>query len=292
MTAMHYRKLLALALLWLRLVTHAAPPSVRITVTPSLPEANLLSNSGIVDADAGQPKAWEFTTAQPANFETGRADVGRTDPGSLHIVTHTGAMSGYWGQPVAVASGAHLMVQARVRMTGGKFLLWLTGSPLGADGVRGRFDERYEAQSMKTFFLAPTWIRREYLRGPDPEQWFLVHKAITIPAGMNTLSVKLGSYFASGDMWIDDVYCGPARVDVRMDVAAASQAAGDAIVRVEVISIPGPVTVKDFPGLGGVPEWSGRADDLDASLDLLVRATTAGGSRSVVRVFPHPRGIK
>ena len=268
-----------------------AAPEIQVAVAPSRLDANLLTNADIADHDADQPVAWEFTTAQPDNFEVGWSAEGHADPGSLRILTRTGKMSGYFTQLVAVVPGDSLMVQADTRMTGGKLLVWLTGSPLRADGTRDKFDQRYEAQSMKQFFLAPTWIKREYLRGPDPDSWFLVHRAITIPEGMTTLKVGFGSYFAAGEMWVDDIYCGPAQVDVDVAVLAASEAEGDQIARVEVVSIPGPELVRDFPDLGGVAKWTGRAEDLDASLDLMIRVTTADGSRSATRIFPNPRGI-
>ncbi len=267
-----------------------AAPLVELRVRPSEPSANLLKNADLADHTGGQPTGWEFSSAEADNFDVGWSEDGHEGPGALRLRTLTGAMSGYWGQHVAVTPGAVLMVQAWVRLTGGNLLLWLTGSPLQPDGTRGRFDQRYEATSMKQFFLAPTWIRRDYLRGPDPDCWFLVHKAITIPAGMTDLSLKIGSYFALGEMWLDDLYCGPARVDAAMTVRA--DPAGAALRQVQVLAIPGPTVVFDSGALGGVAEWSGETRGLDATLNLIVKVVTADGSHHVERLLPDPRGIR
>ncbi|NLF16590.1 MAG: hypothetical protein GX595_04945 [Lentisphaerae bacterium] len=265
-------------------------PFIEVRVRPSEPAANLLKNADLAAHEGVQPVAWEFSSAETANFEVGWSDDGHDGAGSLRLRTLTGAMSGYWGQHVAVTPGETLMVQAWVRLTGGKLLLWLTGSPLQPDGSRGRFDQRYEASSMKQFFLAPTWIRRDYLRGPDPERWFLVHKAMTIPDGMTDLSLKIGSYFALGEMWLDDLYCGPARIDAAMTVRA--DPAGAALRQVQVLAIPGPTVVFDSGALGGAAEWTGQAQGLDATLNLILKVVTADGKYHVERLLPDPRGIR
>ncbi len=279
----------ALTYAWL---AGAEAPTVLAKPVPSHLAANVLVNPDLGEHVADQPLAWEFGSAEPGNFEATWSAEGRTAPGSLRLLTHTGKMSGYFTQRVEVTPGDALMVQAWVRMTGGKLLVWLTGSPLLPDGTRLQFDQRYEAQSMKTFFLAPTWIKREYLRGPDPDEWFLVHKAIEIPAGMTALKVGFGSYFGAGEMWIDDIYCGPAQVDVEIKAAAGGEGDGDRITRVEVLAIPGPEIVHDSGPLDGLATWEGVAAGMDAAQDLLVKVSSAGGEYSTARVFPHPRGIQ
>ena len=268
----------------------AAAPTINISVAPSQPDANVVRNADLSEHDGDQPADWEFSSAVPDNFVADWSSEGRPGPGSLHILTRTGKMSGYWQQLVPVKPGESVMVEGWLRLTGGKLLMWLTGSPLQPDGTRAKFDERYYAQSMKTFFLAPVWIKREYLRGPDPDEWFLVHKAITIPEGMEALKVGFGSYFEAGEMWVDDIYCGPALADVEVSVTGG-EAEADRITRVEIMSIPGPALVHDFGEIAPVAQWSSKATGLDASLDLIVRVTTAGGARTAQRVFPDPRGI-
>jgi hypothetical protein len=144
---------------------------------------------------------------------------------------------------------------------------------------------------MKQFFLAPTWIKQEYLRGPAPDEWFLAHKVIEIPEGMETLKVGFGAYFAAGEIWLDDAYCGPAQIDVDIAATAASDAETDRITRIQILAIPGGDVVHDTGDLGGVSSWEGAVAGLDCTRDLIVKTVTGDGKYHVARILPHPRGI-
>lgn len=264
----------------------AAPVSMSWTVAPTHPEHNRVRNADFAQrGEDGNPAGWEFTTATPENFEVGWSEVGRGGPGSARILTRTGSMSGYFVQTVPVTAGERLMVLAYVRLTGGNVLLWLTGSPLMADGTRGRFDERFELPSAKSFFLAPTWIKREYLRGPDPERWVPVVRGIDIPA-MTALQVGIGSYFARGEMFIDDVYAGPAQADLTVELTAQ----GDGrIASVEVVAVPGERLVSEaFEG--GLPAWTHTLRAIDPEQGVVVRGSMADGQQFARRIYPPRTG--
>jgi len=66
-------------------------------------------------------------------------------------------------------------------------------------------DERFYAQSRRDFFLAPVFLRPEYLPGPPPDQWVPFQVDFTPPAGLAAVTVSLGMYFTAGEVWFDDV---------------------------------------------------------------------------------------
>jgi len=263
----------------------AGPVTMAWSVAPSRPDENRLRNADFSEQGDAGPAHWEFTTALPDNFEVGWSETGRTAPGSARINTLTGGMSGYWVQNVPVTEGERLLVLAHVRLTGGTVLLWLTGSPLMPDGTRGRFDERFQLPSAKTFFLAPTWINPEYLRGPDPERWVPVLRAIDIPA-MDALKVGVGSYFQRGGMWIDDTYVGPAEVDLSMELTAGE---GRRIASVEVVAVPGETLAGDTIE-GGAERWTHTVTGIDPEQGIVVRGAMADGEQFGRRIFPPRSG--
>lgn len=289
MSGLTGRRVLIAALMTAGLATigwAAGPVSMSWTVAPTHPEQNRLRNGDFAQrGEDGNPADWEFTSATPENFEVGWSEVGRTAPGSARMLTRTGSMSGYFVQTVPVAAGERLMVLAHVRLTGGNVLLWLTGSPLMADGSRGRFDERFELPSAKSFFLAPTWIRREYLRGPDPERWVPVVRGIDIPA-MSALKVGIGSYFARGEMFIDDCYAGPAQADLTIDLTAQGEAR---IASVEVVAVPGERLMSETLE-GGVATWTHTLSGIDPEQGVVVRGQTTDGQQFARRIYPPRTG--
>ncbi|MGD9497847.1 MAG: hypothetical protein AB7Y46_16210 [Armatimonadota bacterium] len=263
----------------------AAPVAITWSVAPTQPDENRLRNADFAQRDNAGPVQWEFTTAIPDNFEVGWSEVGRSAPGSARINTLTGSMSGYWTQTVPVTEGERLLVLAHVRLVGGTVLLWLTGSPLMADGTRGRFDERFELPSMKSFFLAPTWIDPRYLRGPDSERWVPLLRAIDIPA-MEALRVGIGSYFQRGEMWIDDAYAGPAQVDLTIDLSARD---GGRITSVEVVAVPDRTLASEAIEQG-VERWTYTARGIDPEQGIVVRGTMVDGEQFARRIFPPQSG--
>lgn len=265
----------------------ASPVSMAWSIAPTHPEQNRLQNADFAQrGEDDLPAGWEFTTADPENFEVGWAEVGRSGPGSARIVTHTGRMSGYLVQTVPVTEGERLMVLAHVRLNRGVVLLWLTGSPVMPDGTRGRFDERFELPSAKQFFLAPTWIKREYLRGPDPERWVPVVRAIDIPA-MEALRVGIGSYFARGEMFIDDAYVGPAQADLTIELTAQGQAR---IASVEVVTVPGGTPLCAETPENGTATWTHTLRAIDPEQGVVVRGATTDGQQFGRRIYPPRSG--
>ncbi len=252
----------------------------------SRPDANRLVNADCAAHDDGLPTAWAWGTAIPENFVADWSDVGRTAPGSAHILTHTGRMSGYFTQPMSVTPGERVLVIAHVRLSGGVALLWLTGSPLMPDGSRGRFDERFELQSMKSFHLAPTWIDPALLRGPGPDRWVPVMRVLEIPA-METLKVGIGSYFGRGEMWVDDFYAGEPLVDLTVRITARD---GRSLRSVEVVELSGEAicALSDLPGAPG--QWERTFAERDPEAPVIVRGSTTDGETFAKRIFPPVSG--
>ncbi len=275
--------LLALAALpvWARM-----PVEIGWDAAPSRPDANRLVNGDFAAHDDGSPTGWDWGTAIPENFVADRSDVGRDAPGSAHILTHTGRMSGYFTQLTSVTPGEHMLVMAHVRLSGGVALLWLTGSPLLPDGTRGKFDERFELRSMKSFFLAPTWIDPALLRGPDPKRWAPVMRVLEIPQ-MDTLKVGIGSYFSRGEMWIDDFYAGDPLVDLTVSIRALD---GRSLRSVEVIELHGePIcALSELPGAPA--RWERTFAERDPEAPVIVRGSTTDGETFAKRIFPPVSG--
>jgi hypothetical protein len=141
------------------------------------------------------------------------------------------------------------------------------------------FDQRALLASQKSFALAPVWIKREYLRGPDPESWNLLRKVLDIPVGMTSLTVHVGAYFMGGEFWADDMYVGPALLDL------AVQVRGEGLARVKVLA--GRDVIADSGDLGGGGEWNKTLPQLDAARGYVVEATTTAGT--VTRSEPCPQ---
>ena len=171
---------------------------------------NRLKNADFARHEGDRPADWKFMSARLDNFVYEWSPLGNAGPGCLHLKTHTAKMSGYWYQAIPVKPGEKIRVRCRVRTSGGKILLYLTGAVQPAGRQAYNFDERAQLSSMKNFFLAPDWIKREHLRGPSLDEWVPLEKVITIPEGMTALTVHVGSYFMEGEMWVDDFFAGPA----------------------------------------------------------------------------------
>ncbi len=258
-------------------------PQITLSGVPSLPEKNLVKNPEFTAHDGDKLVDWQWMTATPSNFEVGWAPVGRTAPGAAWIKTHTGSMSGYWYQYVPVTAGDRLMISCWVRTSGGQVLLYITGDVQPPGGQRYGLDERAMLSSIKSSPLAPVWIKREYLRGPDPEVWSPLCRVLTIPAGLKVLAVHIGSYFMRGEMWADDMYVGPPQVDVSVRVRAAP---GGELRRIRVLTDKGQ-TLHDSGDLApGTTTYQQALPGQDAEAGCSVQVTAGDGKVTRSPRFP------
>lgn len=269
-----------LLLLFWAAVALAAPVQIVCEALPAHPDQNRLQNADFARHEGSQPTDWPFMSARPDNFIADWAAEGCFEPGALHLKTLTGNMSGYFHQAVPVQAGEKLMVWARVRTAGGKTLFYLTGDVQPPGGQRYGFDQRALLSSQKSFPLAPVWIKREYLRGPDPRAWNLLAKTLSIPEGMSSLTVHLGSYFMPGEFWADDLYAGPAVMDVTVKVSGAPLK--------QVAILAGKETLADSGALNGVTEWQRVLPGLPADPACVVRVTTTDGQVTTSAPCPPP----
>ena len=258
-------------------------PQITFNAAPSFPELNLLKTPDFTAHDGAKIAGWQWLTATPSNFENGWSEVGRTAPGSAWIKTYTGSMSGYWYQYVTVKPGDKLRVWCWVRTAGGQSLLYLTGDVQPPGGQRYMFDERAVLSSIKSSPLAPVWLKREVLRGPDLDAWTAVSHILNIPEGMTTLAVHIGSYFMRGEMWADDFYAGPPQINVQVQVKAAP---GGSLRRVQVTTDKNQPLHDSGDLPAGTTSWQQDLTKLDAEAGCWVQATDGAGKVTKSPRFP------
>lgn len=277
------------ACLWLAAAAALAQPApqVSFTAAPTYPDRNLLKNADFSLHDGGGIAQWRFQTATPSNFDVGWAEPGRTAPGSAWLKTHTGSMSGYWYQAVPVKPGEKVLVLTWVRSAGGKSLLYLTGDVRPTGGQPYLLDERAMLTSIKSSPLAPVWLKQEYLRGPGLDEWTAVARVVAIPEGLSSLTVHIGSYFMRGEMWVDDCYAGPPRLDVQ---AAVQAPAGGALRRVRALTDKGGVLCDSGELAAGTARWQETLRQMDAEAGCVIETTSADGSVRKSPRFPPLSG--
>jgi len=189
-----------------------------ITSEPPLPVPNLLDNGGFEEGSEGAPGGWRFTTAMPNNFSATWRNDGRTGK-CLHVENASSAMSGYWNQTVEVKPQTDYLLTGWFRLASGKLLCYVHGQ--GPDG-RG-VDARFYAGSMVNRFLVPVFLKREYLSGTDPEQWYPFRLPVTTGPGMTRITVSLGMYFEAGEVSYDDFRLVRATTDMRIQIRAGKE---------------------------------------------------------------------
>ena len=158
------------ALLLLLLMTPVCAADVQVTARPPLPLPNLVQNPGLEQIGPQGPAHWSFGTANPENFVTGVAPTGHNGPSSLHLLAHTGIMSGYWNQTLLpLKPDTDYVARIWYRLGDGKLLLYAHGGSAGGPGL----DQRFYDASMRRHFLVPVFLKPEYMKGGDPNQWRL-----------------------------------------------------------------------------------------------------------------------
>lgn len=181
-------------------VTAAGAADLQVTADPPLPRPNLVVNPGMEQTTATGVANWNFSTANPENFATDRAASGRSGPGSLHLIAHSGVMSGYWNQVVSLKPETDYVMRVWYRLGGGKMLCYAHAALPDGKSV----DQRFYDSSMRTHLLVPVFLKPEYTKGADPNRWFLCRLPFRTIKDMNAIAVSLGIFFSAGEAWFDD----------------------------------------------------------------------------------------
>ena len=188
---------------------------VQVSANPSLPLPNLVKNPGFEAVDAqGQPAQWTFGTANPENFEQNWLPEGRSGPGSLRVMARTGIMSGYWNQSVPVKPNTDYVLRVWYRLGGGKMLIYAHGGTPDGKTV----DQRFWDSSMRSHYLVPAFLRPEYMKGGDANQWRLCRLPFKTLPNMEWITVSLGIFFSGGEVWFDDASVTEATTDLTVRV--------------------------------------------------------------------------
>ncbi|NLO05867.1 MAG: hypothetical protein GX131_08580 [candidate division WS1 bacterium] len=222
------------------LLTFACASAVEITVStdPPYEAANLAQNPGVEEGADGDPAIWNLSTAVPANFTVGRAEEGegRNGTRALHMIAHDDVMSGYWYQSVPVEPGDYVF-RGWYRTTGGRMLMYAHGRnteivpPVGVDA------RAFHGSSIASF-LVPVFIPHEALTGPDPDTYYPFSVLATVPEGLEQITLSMGMYFTPGEAWFDDIWFGPAELDLTVRVTGEGQQIASLTVLREGVEAP------------------------------------------------------
>ncbi len=250
------------------------PVRVTITTDPVPAEVNMLTNPGFEGeiAEDGMPVGWQANTAAPESFTFERIGDARTGDWCCRVHTASPAMSGYIQQYVPVEADTQYRAWTWLRLEGGRYMMLIRGhvSPPGA--APWRFDERTDIISTRNHWLAPLYLDPEHLQGPPPDEWVLMPLDVTIPEGLATVALWLGSYFTASEMHFDDTYFGPASCTLSLSVESDSPIRD---VRVRDVTMGPPVFRDDAPG--GVTEYEAIAPDVPIAGGYEVTVVTDAG---------------
>lgn len=268
--------------LWLLLaLTFGGQPAealeVRLEAEPPLPVPNLLQNPGFEEGADGEPSHWRWSTARPENFQVAWAQEGRTGKRSLYIRALSGVMSGYWSQSVPVEPGIPYLLRGWFRLGGGKILVYVH-----ARAPDGRvLDERFYAESLRSLFLVPVFLKPQHVKGPLPDRWYPFRLRFIPPPGLRAVSVSAGMYFTAGEVWYDDFSLQRATTTLRVEVKSP----GD-LRRVQVVAVREEGKEEVLFDSGPLPpetrSFSRSLPDAPTDAVYLLRVSTADG-RTVER---------
>lgn len=273
------RTLLVVLVAIATLVAPVAAVEIEVTTDPPLAAANLVQNPGIEQGADGQPAAWTFSTAVPENFTVGWAEgAGRNGSHALHLIAHDRVMSGYWGQSVQVQPGQYVF-RGWYRTTGGRLLMYAHGRNEEADPPVGVDARTYHGSSVASF-LVPVFIPYEALVGADPDVYYPFSVRVEIPEGLERVTLSMGMYFTPGEAWFDDVWFGPARVDMALRVSGEGEQIAKVVVVPEGSDEPVYSSEDDPscpPGRPLAEPFDVTVEDIDMAAEYEIIAETADG---------------
>ncbi|MEA3399607.1 MAG: hypothetical protein U9R79_00045 [Armatimonadota bacterium] len=252
---------------------------VTITTDPVPAEVNMLTNPGFEEGlgEEGAPVGWRINTAAPESFAFEPLGKARSGDVCWRVHTDSPAMSGYIQQNVHVEADTQYRAWTWLRLQGGRYMMLLRGRVRPPGEPPWRFDERTDIISTHNHWLAPLYLEPEHLQGPPPDEWILMPLDITVPDGLETVQVWLGSYFTASEMHFDDTYFGPATCTLSVRVHSDSPIR-DVIVR-DVAG--GPAIYRDDEP-GGETTWQVTVPDLPIADAYRVTVRTDAGEQQLL----------
>ena len=255
---------------------------IHVTGDPELPVRNLVENPRMEAGEHDVPRDWGFSTARPANFDTGWIEGGRTGK-CLWLKAHDSVMSGYWGQTLTVTGGESYLMRGHFRLNAGKILCYAHARKTLPDGRGVAVDERYYRGTKRGHWLVPVFLPPESLGGPDPREWQAFRLRVPVAESIDALRISLGMYFTPGEAWFDDVWVGLAETDLTVKVMPET---GESLRKVVVRNADDGSCISDSGVIedGGVPfETVLAGQDTTATYHVTV---TLEDGRSETAVYP------
>lgn len=248
-------------------ITDVRAATLNINSNSPLPVRNLLHNPSIEEGTDSNPAHWRWGTAVPENFKVAWSTEARTGHRSLYIKAFSGVMSGYWTQVVRVEPKVHYTFCGWFRLKSGKILVYVHGRV----GNR-RLDERFYAQSARSLFLVPIFLKPEYVRGMHPERWYPFRIDFTTFEGMKFIAASVGMYFTAGEVWFDDLELRRATVTLKIAVNAP-----EGIKRVIVLMRDRDKALFDSGDLAGAREFKRVISNAPSDAHYTLRVITVDG---------------
>ncbi|GEM_PF-3179332 len=268
--------------------TMAAAVEVNVTTDPPLEAANLVQNADMEQGADGQPAVWTFSTAVPENFTLGWAEgAGRNGSRALHMTAHDKVMSGYWAQKMPVQAGDYVF-RGYYRTVTGRLLMYAHGTNTDVQPAVGVDARAFHGSSIASF-LVPVFVPLEALAGPDPESWHPFSVKVAIPEGLEEITLSMGLYFTPGEVWFDDVWFGPATVQMTLNVSGE----GERLESVKILRDGSATPVYNSANDPNCPTGQPLPEPFKVTLDAvasdgvyMIEAKTVGGELQRIR-FPE-----
>ena len=246
------RIVLALLVALVAFATMAAAVEIDVTTDPPLDAANLVVNADMEAGTDAEPADWALSTAIPENFTVNLADgAGRDGSRALHMIAHDKVMSGYWNQVVPVTPGDYLF-RGFYRTVSGRILIYAHGRNIEIEPPIGVDVRTYHGSSIASF-LVPVFIPPEALTGPDPDTYYPFAVKVTVPEGLEQITLSMGLYFTPGEVWLDDISFGPAQVDLKLRVSGDGEPLEKVTVFQDGVEAPVYVSTDDPACAAGEP---------------------------------------
>lgn len=256
----------------------AQAPAIAIEARGVPVGENLLTNPGFEDGAGEWPDGWGWAPNQPPpKIDRVWSESAFSGARSAGVVSESGSASGYWTQSVPVQPGEVSLLTCRVLLEEGTVLVRAYGHDADGNPLRG-FDLRAYDRRRTTHPLAPAYWRPEWIIDMVREPWAPVELIVDTRGGVApaSISVQIGSYFAPGALYIDEVYLGPGTLTLRYTVTGAP------LSRVRVLDASGGEQVTSGD-LGGAQRHEHRAEGLALGEAWCVEAVAT--DRTVTRLW-------
>ncbi len=251
----------------------ADAPSIVIDARGVPSGDNLIANPGFEEGAGDWPSDWGWAPNQPPpKIDRVWAQTALSGARSAGVVSESSSASAYWTQVVPVEPGRVYLLTARVLLEDGTVLVRAYGQDAEGNALKG-FDRRAYDRRRTTHPLAPAYWKPEWIIDMAREPWAPVDLVVdtrgeVVPA---SVSVQIGSYFAPGALYLDDVYFGPGALTLGYVVTGAPLAS------VRVLDAAGNEQTASGD-LGGAERHEGRAEGLALGEAWLIEATATDGT--------------